>query len=194
MVGRLTMELEVAKKSLGLAFLGPEARREVILTLAAEYPCRLICLATGWPRSRIHYNAAPAPDEGRLRGALGRLAARWLTYGDSRPTAMLRRDGWAVNGKRVRRLMAPMGLQAKAPARRKRTTDSRHDFRRYANLVERLELSLPDQVWVADITYVKLREEFVHLARSAWSQSANRKGMGSPSVSRGRSRRKRLIC
>src|SRR5262249_3902744 len=50
------------------------------------------------------------------------------------------------------------------PARRRRTTDSRHNFPRYPNLVERLEVIRPDQLWVADITYVRLREEFVYLA------------------------------
>jgi transposase InsO family protein len=77
---------------------------------------------------------------------------------------MLRREGWTVNGKRVRRLMAEMGLEGKAPVRRRRTTDSRHDFPRYANLVAGLGVTRPDQVWVADITYVRLREEFVYLA------------------------------
>ena len=77
---------------------------------------------------------------------------------------MLRREGWSVNGKRVRRLMAEMGLKGKAPHRGRRTTDSRHGFPRYPNLVERLEITRPDQVWAADITYVRLREEFVYLA------------------------------
>jgi putative transposase len=129
-----------------------------------EYPVRLICRATGWPRSSVYHEATPADDEGRLRRAIGRLAARWPTYGYRRLTAMLRREGWSVNGKRVRRLMAEMGLKGKAPVRRRRTTDSRHDFPRYPNLVERLEVTRPDQVWVADITYVRLREEFVYLA------------------------------
>ena len=117
-----------------------------------EYPVRLMCRATGWPRSSVYHAAAPAVDEGRLRRAIGRLAARWPTYGYRRLTIMLRREGWSVNGKRVRRLMAEMGLQGKAPARRRRTTDSRHDFPHYPNLVERLEVTRPDQVWVADIT------------------------------------------
>jgi transposase InsO family protein len=77
---------------------------------------------------------------------------------------MLRREGWSVNGKRVRRLMTEMGLQGKAPVRRRRTTDSRHEFPRYPNLVQGLAVTHPDQVWVADITYIKLREEFVYLA------------------------------
>ena len=77
---------------------------------------------------------------------------------------MLRREGWSVNGKRVRRLMPSWASQGKAPARRVRTTDSSHPFPRYPNLVEGLEVTRPDQVWVADITYVRLREEFVYLA------------------------------
>jgi transposase InsO family protein len=77
---------------------------------------------------------------------------------------MLKREGYPANGKRVRRLMAEMGLRGKTPVRRRRTTDSRHDFPRYPNLVEGLAVTRPDQVWVADITYVRLREEFVYLA------------------------------
>ena len=50
------------------------------LTLAAEYPVRLICRATGWPRSSVYHEAASSADESRLRRALGRLAARWPTY------------------------------------------------------------------------------------------------------------------
>ena len=106
------------------------------MTLAAEYPVRLICRVTGWPRSGVYRRPAPAADEGRLRRALGRLAAHWPTYGYRRLTIMLRRERWSVNGQRVRRLMAAMGLRGKAPARSRRTTDSRHDFPRYPNLVE----------------------------------------------------------
>jgi putative transposase len=71
---------------------------------------RLICRATGWPRSSVYQDAASVVDERRLRRALGRLAVRWPTYGYRRLTVMLRREGWSVNGKRVRRLMAEMGL------------------------------------------------------------------------------------
>jgi putative transposase len=117
----------------------------------------LICRATGWPRSSVYHDVAPDADDARLRRALGRLAARWPTYGYRRLTAMLRREGWTVNSKRVRRLMAEMGLQCKAPVRRRRTTDSRHEFPRYPNLVEGLEVTRPDHVWVADITYVRLQ-------------------------------------
>jgi transposase InsO family protein len=79
-------------------------------------------------------------------------------------TALLRREGWKVNHKRVQRLMAEMGLQRHVKRRQKRTTDSRHPFWRYPNLVAGLDVTYPDQVWVADITYVALRDEFVYLA------------------------------
>src|SRR5437764_12302003 len=60
--------------------------------------------------------------------------------------------------------MHELGLCGAAPARRGRTTDSDHPFPRFPNLVEDLEVTHPDQVWVADITYIRLREEFVYLA------------------------------
>jgi transposase InsO family protein len=134
------------------------------MALTADYPARLICRATGWPRSSLYLRAEPPADEGRLRQAVARLAGEWPTYGYRRLTAMLRREGWRVNGKRVRRVMAELGIQGKAPARRVRTTDSAHAFPRHPNRVAGLAVVRPDQVWVADITYVRLRSEFVYLA------------------------------
>ena len=60
--------------------------------------------------------------------------------------------------------MRNMGLLAKQRVRRKRTTNSDHGHKRYPNLVKTLAVMRPDQVWVADITYIRLREEFVYLA------------------------------
>jgi putative transposase len=81
------------------------------MALTTTYPVRLICRATGWPRSSLYLEAAPPADEARLRQAIERLAGEWPAYGYRRLTAMLRREGWAVNGKRVRRLMAALGIQ-----------------------------------------------------------------------------------
>lgn len=77
---------------------------------------------------------------------------------------MLRRAGWTVNRKRVLRAMTRLGLAAKPFERKPRTTNSDHEFPRFANLVASLDVSRPDEVWVADITYVKLQREFVYLA------------------------------
>ena len=60
--------------------------------------------------------------------------------------------------------MHELGIAGEAPQRKPRTTDSGHAFPRYPNLVEGLEVARPDQVWVADITYIRLRKEFVYLS------------------------------
>ena len=76
----------------------------------------------------------------------------------------MRRLGWRVNGKRVRRWMEELNIHGAPPTRTKRTTNSNHCYPRYPNLVKDLEITRPEQVWVADITYIRLRREFVYLA------------------------------
>jgi putative transposase len=134
------------------------------MKLAGDHPVRLLCRALNCPRAGLYRAPSLAAGAADLRRAVERLAGAWPTYGYRRITALLRREGRAVNGKRVRRVMADLGLQGKAPARRVRTTDSRHGFPRYPNLVVGLAVERPEQVWVADITYVRLRDEFVYLA------------------------------
>jgi len=134
------------------------------MKLSTDYPIRLLCPLLELSRSTWYAAATPPSEEPGLRRALQRLAGKWPTYGYRRLTALLRREGWTINGKRVRRLMHELGLQGRVPTRRKRTTNSDHPFPRYANLVEGLDVVRPDQVWVADITYIRLQEEFVYLA------------------------------
>jgi putative transposase len=133
--------------------------------LAETYPIRRVCGLLGVARSSVYYSAHPASDdEAMLKTALLDLAGEWPTYGYRRLTAMMRRLDWPVNGKRIRRWMHELGIQGTPPVRKKRTTDSNHAFARYPNLVKDLEITRPDQVWVADITYIRLRKDFVYLA------------------------------
>ena len=135
------------------------------MKLANAYPIRLLCRLLGVPRSSVYYTPLPLPDdEAMLKSALLDLAAEWPTYGYRRLTAMMKRLGWRVNGKRVRRWMEELGLTGAPPTRTTRTTNSQHSFPRYPNLVQDLEIQRPEQVWVADITYIRLRQEFVYLA------------------------------
>jgi transposase InsO family protein len=103
-------------------------------------------------------------DDTAEREAILKVAGEWPTYGYRRVTAQLRREGYLLNHKRVLRLMGELGLAAKPPARKVRTTDSAHAWPRYPNLLKGREVTAPDQVWVADITYVRLLREFVYLA------------------------------
>jgi putative transposase len=134
------------------------------MTLADTYPIRLVCRLLGVSRSSVYYAPRPVIDEAMLKTALLDLAAEWPTYGYRRLTEMMRRLGWPVNAKRVRRWMDELGLCGAPPARKTRTTNSQHSFPRYPNLVKDLKIQRPDQVWVADITYIRLRNEFIYLA------------------------------
>jgi putative transposase len=135
------------------------------MKLAKTYPIRLVCRLLDVPRSSLYYAAhAPDIDEAMLKAALLELAGEWPTYGYRRLTAMMRRLGWRVNAKRVRRWMDELNINGAPPTRKRRTTNSNHAYPRYPNLVKDLEITRPDQVWVADITYIRLRREFVYLA------------------------------
>jgi len=132
--------------------------------LAQEYPVSVVCEVIDCARSSYYHRPTPSPDAG-LQRALEEVAAAWPRYGYRRVTHQLRREGWTVNHKCVARMMHDLGLQAqRKPKPRTTTTDSRHAFPRYPNLVEHLEVVRPEQLWVSDITSIGLREEFVYLA------------------------------
>jgi putative transposase len=85
-------------------------------------------------------------------------------YGYRRVTIELRKRGMVVNHKRVARIMREDNLLAVQPRAFVVTTDSDHEFEVYLNLASRMELTGLNQLWVADITYIRLRREFVYLA------------------------------
>jgi len=99
-----------------------------------------------------------------LRDAIQRIALEWPCYGRPRITAQLRRQGWRVNPKRVYRLMREDNLLCVRRPKFVVTTDSKHSRKVYPNLARELVLSGVNQLWIADITYIRLLEEFVFLA------------------------------
>ena len=134
------------------------------MQLIEEYPVATVCQTLDYPRSQAYYRPQAVKDESDLKGRILKLAGQHPTYGYRRITAMLKRQGYAVNHKRVARLMRELGLMGKPPVKRKRTTNSQHDFQRYPNRVMNLEIERPEQVWVGDITYIRLQLEFIYLA------------------------------
>ena len=138
----------------------------IIEQMKAEYPIQAICDVIGYSRSRYYYQprAEKESEEEVLKKAINNVAGRYPTYGYRRITKQLQREGWNVNHKRITRLMRELGLLAKRKVRKKRTTNSVHGYKRYLNLIKELVVERPEQVWVGDITYIRLREEFVYLA------------------------------
>jgi putative transposase len=133
------------------------------MRLSATYPVEVVCAVLDLPRSSYYYHTQHDAEQD-LKAAIQQLAGEWPTYGYRRLTQMVRRAGWMVNHKHVARLMDELGLAGDAPRRVPHTTDSQHDYGRYPNLLLDLTVVRPDQVWVADMTYVRLREGFVYLA------------------------------
>jgi len=133
------------------------------MMLKPDYPVQVICEVLEVARSSVYYTKAKT-DETALKKAIERLAGDWVTYGYRRLTQMLHREGWMVNHKRVRRVMQEMGLLQKRVRSNPRTTNSQHSYGRYPNRVQDLVITYPDQVWVADITYVRLGQGHVYLA------------------------------
>ena len=106
----------------------------------------------------------PKQEELALRDAIQRLALKDRHCGYRRIGRWLKRDGWVVNHKRVLRLMREDNLLSIRRRRFVVTTDSAHPWRIYPNLARRMVLSAMNQLWVADITYVRLQQEFIYLA------------------------------
>jgi transposase InsO family protein len=133
-----------------------------------ELTIERMCVLAGVSRAgyyRHWASSAPRAEETTVRDAIQRLALAHRHYGYRRIAAQLRREGFAVNRKRVLRLMQQDNLLC---LRQKPfvpvTTDSRHAWRVVPNLARGMVPSGLDQLWVADITYIRLQEEFVYLA------------------------------
>jgi transposase InsO family protein len=107
----------------------------------------------------------PLREETALRDAVQRLALAQRFYGYRRILVVLTREGWRVNHKRLLNIMREDNLLClRKPIFKPPTTDSRHSWRVWPNLAKHLAPMAPNQLWVADITYVRLGEAFVYLA------------------------------
>lgn len=113
---------------------------------------------------RFDAELTPAVQDVDLRDAIQRIALRFPAYGRPRITAELKRQGWQVNHKRVGRILREDNLLCLRKRKFQLTTDSKHSFPIYPNLTRKFVPSARNQLWVADITYIRLAEEFVYVA------------------------------
>ena len=116
----------------------------------------------GFYRWRVPRQATPVAME--MRDQMQKIALEWPAYGYRRITREMQRRGLAVNHKRVLRMMHEDNLLCVRRRAFIATTDSRHKLPVYPNLAGELEPTSINQLWIADITYIRLRTEFVYLA------------------------------
>lgn len=133
-------------------------------SLSIERMCQLARVSrAGFYRSLKE--RVPLEESMEVRSAIQQIALEHRRrYGYRRVTAELRRRGMLVNHKRVARIMREDSLLAVQPKQFVTTTDSNHGLEIYLNLARRMKLTGMDQLWIADITYIRLQEEFVYLA------------------------------
>ena len=135
-----------------------------------------MCRVSGVSRASFYRSfeeRMPVEEEMEVRSSIQQIAVEHRRrYGYRRIAAELRRRGMMVNHKRVARIMREDNLLAVQPRAFVVTTNSRHTLEVYLNLAKRMKLNGINQLWVADITYIRLRREFVYLAviLDAWSR------------------------
>lgn len=133
--------------------------------LSQKYTVTDCCAVLDLARSS-YYHRGQQQDSAALRDAIMEIAGEHSTYGSRRVKAQLERAPYhiVVGRHQVRRLMREMDLLVKRKHRRTSTTASQHGLHRFPNLVKGVKANRPDQVWVADITYVRLPSDDVYLA------------------------------
>lgn len=132
--------------------------------LSIEQLCELLAVSRSWYYERGS-QADADPEDIALRDEIERIILEFAGYGYRRVTHELARRGWQINHKRVLRIMREESLLCQIKKHFViTTTNSRHGFAVYPNVLVDALLSAPDQAWVADFTYIRLRSAFVYLA------------------------------
>ena len=141
----------------------PSEQRRIVETLCTAYSMREICEVLGFNKRTFYYPPKIDTSEDALRTEIQRLAAAYPTYGYRRIRALLLRQGYTVGYTRVSRLMKEenLSVSVKRVCQTTRSLDAEHNG---VNRVQRLEISRADQVWVADIPYVRLKGRFIYVA------------------------------
>ena len=126
----------------------------------------------GLARSTFYATSPEKPSAAELVAEIGAITDEFECYGYRRVGAELRHRGIVVNGKKVRRLMREHDLNPRRRRRFTRTTDSDHDRPIHPFVARDFEIHGPDQLWVADLTYVAIATGFVYVAiiLDAWSR------------------------
>lgn len=136
----------------------------MVAELSEKYPAKRVCEALDLARSTYYRQQQEKAGDRELLAAIEEMLMHKPFYGYRRVTERLKRNGHVVGETRVRRLLKALGHTCKAGKAHISTTDSQHDLPRYPNLIKKLKVTHVNEVWVADITYIRLGRKFIYLA------------------------------
>jgi transposase InsO family protein len=135
----------------------------MIGSLQSQASVKRLCEVFDCPRSTYYYRTVQR-DETALLGAIEQILMRRPFFGYRRVLAQLQREGVEAGETVVRRLLKILGHTRTVGQVRVQTTDSNHPYTRYSNLIKGVKARRPNQIWVADITYIRLGRQFMYLA------------------------------
>ena len=147
-----------------MANIQAREKRAMIAEMRQDYPVKLLCEVLDCPRSTYYYQPQSSPDEMALVIAIEHMLMHWPFFGYRRVLAQLRREGWQVGERQVRRLLTWLGHSRQVGRLRIQTTNSQHNWQRYPNRVKGVTPIKPNQIWCADITYIRYGRDFFYLA------------------------------
>jgi putative transposase len=160
-IGQLKVELDWLKKNLVMTL---EEKRAVVEPKEARISLRRQCELLGLGRSSLYYRSqADTTYNEQLMRLIDEQYVRTPFYGVPRMTEWLRRQGHRVNAKRVRRLLRQMGLEAIYPRRKQGLSQAGGSHKVYPYLLRGLAITRPNQVWAADITYIRMARGWLYL-------------------------------
>lgn len=136
----------------------------MVTELKTDYPVKVLCETLGIARSTYYGVRLPKPGDRELLNAIEKIIMKRPTYGYRRITHELKRKGHIVGETRVRRLLKHLEHSCNVGKARISTTNSQHGHPRYPNMIKHLQISRLNQVWVADITYIRFGRKFIFLA------------------------------
>jgi putative transposase len=132
--------------------------------MKSEYRVAQLCRVLDCPRSSYYARPQTHEADAELVEAIEAILMRWPFYGYRRILAQLKRAGMDIGERMVRAVLKGLGVSRQVGKVRVQTTDSNHAHLRYPNRIRGLDITAPDQVWVGDITYIRLGRRFIYLA------------------------------
>lgn len=139
-------------------------KRDMIDQLRDEYPVKQLCEVLDCPRSSYYRRPPEKAEDAAALEAIEDILMQYPFLGYRRVHQKLLKSSYSIGEHRVRRLLKLLGGSRKVGKVRIQTTDSRHNLPRYPNRIKGVKASYPNQVWVADITYIRLGTQFIYLA------------------------------